>query len=183
MPSLMSIKEEKDIIRREIIKRRHALNEKEVRSARIIDKLRPFCKDNSTIGLYASFGDEVCLDAFIGELCLTKRIALPRIEEDEIVFHVIHRLEDCVLSSGKFPIREPRSTCQIVPKEELDLIIVPGVAFDSINYRLGYGKGYYDRFLTGYKGLKIGVCFACQKVDSLPIETHDIPLDFVLDEA
>ena len=64
----------------------------------------------------------------------------------------------------------------------MDLIIVPGVAFDRENNRLGYGKGYYDRFLTSKDILKIGLAFSEQIVDFLECDNYDIPMDIIISD-
>ena len=71
-----------------------------------------------------------------------------------------------------------------VPPEEIDIIICPVVAFDKRNNRLGYGGGYYDRYLPSLKSdtLKIGVAFSCQELDEIPIDDFDVPLDLMVTE-
>ena len=71
-----------------------------------------------------------------------------------------------------------------VPPEEIEIIICPVVAFDKHNNRLGYGGGYYDRYLPRLKSdtLKIGVAFSCQELDEIPTEDYDMPLDLVITE-
>ena len=72
---------------------------------------------------------------------------------------------------------------QIITKQELSAILVPGIAFDKEGYRLGMGKGFYDKYLSNYKGLIIGVCFANQlAVTPLPKESHDQQLDYIVNE-
>ena len=70
----------------------------------------------------------------------------------------------------------------LLEKEKIDVIIVPLLAFDEKRKRLGYGGGYYDRYLKDFKGLKIGVGFEAQKNTDLPEEEHDIPLDIIITE-
>jgi len=66
---------------------------------------------------------------------------------------------------------------------DVDLFIVPGIAFDPKGYRLGWGKGYYDRLLTGVKAIKIGLAYSFQIVPRLPHKKYDIPMDIVITEA
>lgn len=83
-------------------------------------------------------------------------------------------------SLGKFGILEP-TTGVVVPVNEIDLAIVPGVVFDKKGNRIGYGGGYYDRFLqTGNAMKKIGVCYDFQMADTLETESTDIPMDAVI---
>lgn len=71
------------------------------------------------------------------------------------------------------------ATIEVMP-EEIKLLIVPGLAFTKDGYRLGFGGGYYDRFLSGYKGFTVSLAFDCQLVDEVPTELHDIPVEKVI---
>lgn len=99
------------------------------------------------------------------------------------------------LTAGPYGIREPDMHVQLaaghlnalpdaLSVQELDVVIVPGVAFDRKGGRLGYGGGYYDRFLPQLRpnALKIGIAYQLQMVEQLPMETHDIPLDLIVTE-
>jgi len=106
-----------------------------------------------------------------------KRIALPRVAGDELVFHWVADREE--LLPGKFGIPEPCAEASPAGNE-FDLILVPGLAFDLRGGRLGRGKGFYDRFLAEARGLRAGVCFDDQLVDGVPLEPHDLRMDFVV---
>lgn len=84
--------------------------------------------------------------------------------------------------SAQLGIREPAVPHRVVPPETISVVIVPGIAFDSAGFRLGRGKGFYDRFLSfpGFTGSKIGVAFDCQVVDAVPAEPHDMRMDAVV---
>lgn len=97
--------------------------------------------------------------------------------------------EPCVISdwvndlrTGAFGILEPNEKCELAQWNQLDLALIPGVAFDQFGRRLGKGKGFYDRVLVPFKGLKIGVCFDEQMVTPslIPMEPHDIHMDWIL---
>jgi 5-formyltetrahydrofolate cyclo-ligase len=81
---------------------------------------------------------------------------------------------------GHFGIREPCSDCARVSPGKLDLILVPGVAFDLQGRRLGRGKGYYDQLLGVWRGTACGVAFDEQIVDEIPMEPHDVPMNCIL---
>lgn len=81
---------------------------------------------------------------------------------------------------GYFGIREPGEHCPSVALNQLDLLLVPGVAFDLGGGRLGRGRGYYDRLLTNLRGIKCGLGFDDQVVGKIPVEPHDILLDCIL---
>lgn len=80
--------------------------------------------------------------------------------------------------SGSFGISEPEATALCCP-EEIDFIIVPGVAFTAAGMRLGRGKGFYDKYLSqpGFRAFKAGVCYPHQVVEELPADPFDIPVD------
>lgn len=85
------------------------------------------------------------------------------------------------LVPGRYGIPAPDGPA--IPPEDIDLIVVPGLAFDRSCHRLGQGGGYYDRYLSGCRAVTIGLAFELQMVDELPREAHDIPLDFVATDA
>ena len=84
------------------------------------------------------------------------------------------------LRAGKLAIREPEDHCVAISLKQLDLILVPGVAFDRDGRRLGRGKGFYDRLLSPVTGIKCGVGFDFQVREQLPEEPHDVRLDCIM---
>ena len=81
------------------------------------------------------------------------------------------------LRVGFYGIREPVAGCPSVDLNRLDLVLVPGIAFGLNGHRLGRGKGYYDRLLTGIQGWKCGIAFDWQVETEIPMDAHDVPLD------
>ena len=71
----------------------------------------------------------------------------------------------------------------MVSPDALDMILVPALAFDAEGYRLGRGAGYYDRYLSGYQGLTVGLCFSVCQTEVLPRDNHDLPVQLVLNEC
>ncbi len=131
------------------------------------------------IALFSSLADELPTQSIINRWATQKRILLPRVEENfSMEFYEYSPAE---LSLGSFGILEPSSSIAF-PTADIDIIIVPGVAFTTSAERLGRGKGYYDRFLSRgeFRAHTIGVCYNHQICDSLPTEEHDIPLDEVI---
>jgi 5-formyltetrahydrofolate cyclo-ligase len=107
-----------------------------------------------------------------------KRWVFPRVDGENLSLHEWHPTYPWL--SGAFGIREPDPmTWPMVSPEEIDLALVPGLAFDSLGRRLGRGKGFYDRFLGSkeFRGLKIGIG---PLVESIPTQDHDISMDAVL---
>ena len=77
-------------------------------------------------------------------------------------------------------MREPAASCEVIPLDKFDLVLVPGMAFDLVGNRLGRGLGFYDRLLQTVSGVKCGVCYDLQLLGKIPTETHDARVDFVL---
>ncbi len=106
----------------------------------------------------------------------SKTILLPRTPETPaaLTFHEYHEEQ---LENGVSDIQQPTANCTI---HTPDIILVPLTAFDEKGNRLGYGGGYYDRTLAEFNGTSIGCAYDFQRVDSLPVEPHDKPLDSVI---
>ena len=112
-----------------------------------------------------------------------KTVVIPRIKPGGAMELCRLRDPDGDLLIGRLGIREPRpDAMQCIECEELDCIVLPGVAFDRQGNRLGRGGGYFDRLLAKVRpGVpRIALAFACQIVDALPVEAHDRPVDVVL---
>ncbi len=110
-----------------------------------------------------------------------KLVALPRFSQTRKDYEA-RQVQDPArdVARGQFGIREPGEGCVTVSLEQIDLILVPGVAFDCRGYRLGRGKGYYDRLLRGYRGIACGVGFDEQLAEAVPVEPHDFRLNCIL---
>jgi 5-formyltetrahydrofolate cyclo-ligase len=106
-----------------------------------------------------------------------KKVSLPRVSGEDLKLHYTQSAEELV--EGKFGNLEPKANAPKAPFQA-DFILVPGLAFDPSGGRLGRGAGYYDRLLTKFEGVRVGVCFSELLVDQVPCETHDIRMDFVL---
>jgi len=110
-----------------------------------------------------------------------KQISLPVIKKDDNI-HPTRFYDFNTVTPGKYNIHEP-SKGEIVSPEDIEIVFVPGVAFDRLGGRMGYGKGYYDRFLAETDLIKIGVCYEFQvSGHPLPTESHDIEMDYLLTE-
>lgn len=132
--------------------------------------------------LYAPRADEPDIWPMAGEaLGNGKSVALPRHDAGiggYIAAQIRHIEHD--IRIGRFGIREPDDGCAVMALNRLDLILVPGVAFDLQGRRLGRGKGFYDQLLANVRGLICGVAFDEQVVAELPVEPHDVHLDCIL---
>ncbi len=138
-------------------------------------------QDSRSILLYAPLAEELDVWALLHETIASGRIAaLPRFDGASGTYFAC-RIQDASadLSVGQFGIREPNERCSQVA-EGLDLILVPGVAFDLKGGRIGRGGGYYDRLLASVTGLKCGVAFDQQIIEDVPMEGHDLRMNYVL---
>ena len=148
----------------------------------IIDRIKPMLADAKTIVAYYSLPDEVDTHSFIDELLADgKTVYLPKVVSDEDMV-LCHYTGAESLQEGAFGIMEPVGA-QISADEAIDVVLVPGMAFDGDGNRLGRGKGYYDRFLKSLSHPRpqlIGVCFDFQKVDVVPTEPTDVKVDVVV---
>lgn len=131
-----------------------------------------------TVAFFSALPDEPATDAALARWSAGKRLLLPRVEGEEMEFYE-YRPEE--LASGAFGILEPQRGEPCRP-EEIDLIVVPGVAFTARGERMGRGRGYYDKYLSrpGFRAVKIGVAYAHQQVGALPVEPHDVRMDRVV---
>ena len=151
-------------------------------SATVVSHFREFFMLMDNIVAYYSLPDEVCTHQLLDELVAAgKTVYLPKVVSDTEMVLCQYTGRDS-LQKGAFGIMEP--TGPVLPKdkyEDIRVVLVPGVAFDKDNHRLGRGKGYYDRFLNSFPkprhAVFYGVCFDFQRVDAIPAEAHDVRMD------
>lgn len=184
----MSVKGE---LRKECRAKRRKLISIDNSSDSIIENfLRSELYSNADILLcYASLDDEIPTDAVIVKaLSDGKKVFLPvcKNTDGEMDFYEISSFNQLV--SGFFGVREPDiKLCEnkFNPNacSENTVCVVPGLAFDKKGFRLGYGKGYYDRFLSEYNGISIGFCFSELLLDSVPADIYDKKVDYICCES
>jgi 5-formyltetrahydrofolate cyclo-ligase len=128
------------------------------------------------------FGGEVQLDSLF-PICWEggKRTCIPVYNEVLKIYEMAEITPTTEFITGHYGIREPVSP-QLVPLSEIDLITVPGIAFDRSGNRLGRGGGFYDRMLSSFEGSTIAVAFDFQIYDQVPVEPHDKPVHAVITE-
>jgi len=135
-----------------------------------------------TVALYWSLSGELPTHEFIRKWAGRKRIVLPACceEEGKSVKLIFRRFDPAeALIPGAFGI--PECCGESVNPAEMDMVIVPGAAFDRTGNRMGHGKGFYDTFLSLHSNLyKTGVCFDYQLVEKVPVEAHDVKMDRVI---
>ena len=112
-----------------------------------------------------------------------KEVVIPCIDNNESMLKHSRIYSLNQLSLGRYGVFDiPFKNRKISNINNIELILVPGLAFDLLGGRLGYGKGFYDRFLEKTKAIKIGVSFQCQIYEKLPLEKHDIKMNYILTE-
>ena len=183
------LKKRKEELRKELFRRlREQEPSQRKERSEIIQKKLLSCEefqDSKTVMIYVSLPTEVSTERCIREaLRQGKRLAVPYIEPQgtEIIAFELNSME--YLEKGPFGIYQPRKDLgKSVPLKEIDVIVVPAVAFDKKNMRLGRGKGYYDRFLSNEQlagASTVGLAYNFQIVDSVPSDSYDIPVSRVI---
>ena len=149
--------------------------DKDIYNNVINNKLVNNCK---TLLIYVSTTDEVDTLKIIKHYLNNKKVAVPKIENDMMNFYYINSLND--LKVGYFNILEPETT-NLVKDFNDTVSITPGICFSKDLYRLGYGKGFYDKFYFQHKEIyKIGLCYKECYLDNIPHDEYDIEMDEVI---
>ncbi|MBF0493150.1 MAG: 5-formyltetrahydrofolate cyclo-ligase [Deltaproteobacteria bacterium] len=143
-----------------------------------------FFRSSKHLALYFPLPEEVSTSV-IFERCilLGKKIAFPKVclDSGKLDFYWVGSLKD--LSKTRWGVKEPKaSSAKLSTPHELDLIVVPGLAFDEKKYRLGRGKGFYDRTLEHFTGYKVSLAYSIQIVSEVPREAWDINVDSIISE-
>lgn len=133
-------------------------------------------KTARNILVYHSLNDELSTLEFIDKWAEIKHLFLPRVNGSDLEILAYDR---SALALGAFNIEEPTGN-DICSIHNIDLVIVPAIAYDSHGNRVGRGKGFYDRLLSQSTALKIGVGYSFQLVDKIDAAPHDIPVDIVI---
>lgn len=143
-------------------------------------------QSSHTVAAYASFRGEVDTSLIITQLLQAgKRVLLPQVVENELYFCQVCNPETDLSCVGAYGIMEPNpACCAQVAHQEIDMILAPGVGFDLFGSRLGFGGGYYDRFLqtTRRDAIILALGYDFQVQHALPQETHDVKMDGILTE-
>ncbi len=138
---------------------------------------------SETILMYAPLKGEIdIIPIAIKALELGKKVAFPRCVEDprNLDFKYVNSLDD--LSAGSYSIEEPSEELESVVDFSKSICIIPGIVFDREGYRVGYGKGYYDRFLSVYDGTKFGLAYSECVIDTVPRGRFDKHVDILISE-
>lgn len=135
-----------------------------------------------TLFVYYSTAEEIDTHAIIADaLRCGKRVCLPKCLPGHVMQPRVITSESN-LTEVSFGIPEPGAQCAAVPPEEIDLCIVPALACDSLGMRLGYGGGFYDRFLPQTSAFRMALCAHARLLDQVPAQPHDIPCNCIVTE-
>lgn len=174
---------EKARLRKQLLDARDGLSLEfmKITSKEIQENLRKIeqYRNAKTIGAYFSIGSEVRTQDILQEILNAgKELALPKVVKDDLVFKKISNFSE--LEPGNFSVMEPKDKCEIV--KNLDVILVPAIALSKDGFRLGYGFGYYDKYLHGKKSTAIALSYAKQVIRSFPVDDHDVKMNFIVTE-
>lgn len=176
------IMDEKKALRIEIrqLKRACPLEERRRKSLSVWEKVErdEVFQQAETVLAYWSMDDEVYTHDFVNKWAGSKTLLLPCVKGDELELRYFDGEERLQPGEG-YAIPEPVGEL-FTDWGKIDLILVPGVAFDKSGNRLGRGKGYYDKVLKQTGAYKLGVCFDFQLVERVPVEPHDVKMDRVV---
>lgn len=139
--------------------------------------------------VYVGYRSEVRTDALISQLLPAgKAVHVPWCDNDQLRLFRLESLSE--LQPGAFGIPEPPAELRHIPQRagdacDLDVVVVPGIAFDRAGRRLGQGKGYYDRLLRDVRDdcILVGLAFDAQIVERVPVTSHDVPVDLIVTES
>lgn len=181
---------DKAALRREILARRGALADRDARGSVILDHVRRLAALGAarTLASYVGVGAEVPTRPLLVEALERKvKVAVPARAGERLRLVEISSLSELVSTS--FGLLEPPDDLavradRVVRPASVDVMLVPGVAFDRRGGRLGHGRGYYDRLLqdAGAGPLRVGLAFSCQIVEEVPMVSGDVPMDLIVTE-
>jgi len=176
---------DKNTLREDLLEKRKKLEKNEIIKKGNVIKEKLFSleeyKKAKTVMFFVSFGKEIYTHDMVLEALQNKNktVVIPKIVGFELVPSIIETFAG--LERSSYGILEPINVHEL-DMNRIDIIIVPGIGFDKEGHRIGFGKGYYDRFLKKTKALKIGLSMDFQIVDKIQNDEWDIPMDIVITE-
>ena len=172
----------KSELRKQVLKEMKALprEQKQFIDQALTERLlhHPFYQEAKVIASYLSFSHEFQTQELIEQALKDgKKVLIPKTYPKGCMDFVVYEPQQLVKTS--FGLLEPQGDLEVVDASQIDLIHVPGLAFTTEGYRIGYGGGYYDRYLEHFSGHTLSTIYPCQIQDFIP-ENHDIPVQEVL---
>jgi len=143
------------------------------------DDFKSLLSDSKLIALYSDVRGEL-KTGFIAErlLAMGKTLCYPRVEGDDISFYIVNDIGKD-FQKGAYGIPEPAAHCAKADPASIDMIVVPAVAYNDEGVRLGMGGGFYDRFCASCDAVTVGICYDFQINSSIPVEEHDLCVDYL----
>ena len=139
-------------------------------------------KDAKTVCVYISAFKEPDTRGIIDALLSSgKRVAVPVTDEENVTLSLSYIDNASELARGAYGIYEP-TVIRRADENDIDVIVTPGLAFDTRGGRIGFGKGYYDRLFEKTDALRIALCYDFQLLEKIPTEPHDAPMDIIVTE-
>ncbi len=179
----MSVSIEKAALRKHLLEKRDATSAelREITSMQIHENLKKntIFTNAQNIACYFPIGSEVDTHGIMLDILKKgKNLLLPKVIGDNIEFYIVPNLEK--LEKGHFEIMEPKDNCEKAKK--IDCVLIPTVGASKLGVRLGYGRGYYDKFLSSTDAVKISLTYSKQIIKSIPNDSHDIKMDWIVTE-
>ena len=173
----------KKILRKKFISERNSLasNYRDSSTNTILATLEEqnFFESSEKIFIYVGFGSEITTETFIKKWINKKQIFVPKIENGKMNLIRLKSWDE--LAPGHFGVLEPTSSDYYEGK--IDLVVTPSIVFDNNGYRLGYGKGYYDKYFSSREyDISVGLSYHKLLQDNVPKEDHDIKVDVIITE-
>lgn len=183
----MSLPFDKSSIRTTLLRQRECLTRDQVQKLSAAAQAQllahPAFMQARTLALYSPIRNEVETGGLLAAaLTEGKRVCFPCVVDEHLYFYQVLAQEE--LQAGCFGVCEPDRRADEIDSGEIDLLLIPGVAFDRQGFRLGYGRGYFDRMLGNgnFSGLRVGFGYDFQLVDALPAEIHDQRIELLVTE-
>jgi len=175
--NLLKVKQRKIIKTRKLAANKIQMEEAAKKIFTKVEQLPEFIQAKNVLA-YWSLPDEVTTHDFVKKWHIKKFISLPVVVGNNLELRIFKGM-DFMKQVDPFGIFEPSGTSLVAP-DKIDLVIVPGVAFDRSGNRLGRGKGYYDSLLSNRNIYKLGVCFEFQVLEKVATTSHDIKMDRII---
>lgn len=148
---------------------------------KICEHMSGLLSDHKTIALFMPLKEEVNVLPLFDAYRLEHRFVFPKVlSESDMAFYHVSTYDD--FEEGSFNLMEPKSHCERLDPSEIDLFFIPLLVYNDKRHRIGYGKGYYDRYMASLSAYKYGVAYSFQKVSKSFENSHDIACDFVITE-
>ncbi len=179
----MSASIQKAALRKHLLEKRDAISAefRDISSNKIHQNLKQVDSfiNSQNIACYFPIGSEIDThNIMLGVLEQDKKMLLPKITENNMEFYIVPDLEK--LEKGRFDIMEPKDSCK--KAGNIDCILIPTIGISKSGDRLGYGRGYYDKFLSSTNAVKISLTYSKQIVKFVPSDSHDIKIDLIITE-